>query len=1071
MSDSRSTVSRRRLTGILSRAAGRVTTLNGFQAAALLIAVAAAWPLMREAGLLNTTRGGGDSPFLLQRLHQLQSALADGHFPVRWMPDANYGYGFPFYNYYAPLSLYIAVLFRLIGFSYVRAIQLAQLAGFITAAAGMFALGRRWFKSKWSGLLAAVAFTLAPFHMVNVYVRGDSLAEFWAMAFYPLILLSVDDLVSRRQRADRKKPLALLALSYAGLILSHNISAMIFSPFLLLYIVARWWHQSRQDGIAADEPSEAGGQWSPTASLALAAAGLILAFSLAAHFFLPALVEKGLAQLDPSTQGHFYYANHFRGFDLVQPTFFFEYEPDGGSAFRTGLVQALLALAGTAMLLFGSRLWDRRELGDRLRRLRPYTAFVIITLLVTTFMITPLSDPLWAHLPLLPFTQFPWRFLSVQALAAALATAALGLLPGKRIVVPAVVILLLLANMGRLETAHLYLTDADVTPEKLAQYEWFTGNIGSTVSAEYLPKTVQPRAYTSLWLTTGDRDHVQPLSGTLRAYRLVSRKATRQSWQVDVAPAEGAAGATLSFPTMHWPGWSAEVDGQPVEVRPAPGSGLITLDVPPGEHEVTLRLERTPLRLGAELLSLAALLIVGWLIKPVRLPRRRREIGILLAFVLLIAVGLRVVPEKPLSADNLSWDFGQMGYLHHSPEGIPFDNGLVLTSYQYSHQEIMPGETLEIVLIWGGKLTTSPPEITLSLASPAANRFKLAPLVAVQTQPLQMGPMKFQLPVPDNAPAGLAAPRLTLSQGHAVMSANRLRGDLVLRPLRVGQTLVPAAADDPPFAVHAVNAVPRGMSSVELQLAWLIRQPLSQNFNITLRMIDANGTHLAQFDTQPGYGFSPTTGWPLGYWVNDWLTLELPEQLPDTLPYRLMVQLYDIESGEVALTRFLGQLTRQGDGLIFHFPEPKFKIPDGVTPLPATFEDDAGPIIQLHGYQMDQQERQLSLTLYWGAAAAGRLDYTRFVHLVSADSQQPPAVQNDGWPRGNSYPTGQWVAGEIVDDSLTLDLSGVPAGDYQLFTGLYRNLGDTFPRLEAVDENGSLLPFERVALPETIIVK
>ncbi|HIP73511.1 MAG TPA: hypothetical protein EYH05_19205, partial [Anaerolineae bacterium] len=118
-----------------------------FLAAALLVAVAAAWPLMAQPGLLNT-RGGGDSPFLLQRVQQLVTAVAQGHFPVRWMPDANYGYGYPFYNFYAPLSIYITAVFRAIGFSYVRAIQLSQLAGFLTAAAGMFYLARRWFRSE-----------------------------------------------------------------------------------------------------------------------------------------------------------------------------------------------------------------------------------------------------------------------------------------------------------------------------------------------------------------------------------------------------------------------------------------------------------------------------------------------------------------------------------------------------------------------------------------------------------------------------------------------------------------------------------------------------------------------------------------------------------------------------------------------------------------------------------------------------------------------------------------------------------------------------------------------------------
>jgi uncharacterized membrane protein len=219
---------------------------------ALLVALVAALPLLQHGGLLNT-RGGGDSPFLLQRLQQLVAALRDGHFPVRWMPDAAYGYGYPFFNYYAPLSIYVAAVFRLLGAPYTTAIQLAQLSAFLLAAWASLELARRWLRDEWAALLASAAYTLAPFHLVNVYVRGDSLAEFWAMALYPLVLFAADHLLASRESllgaaADDARPTALLfplalaptlalALAYAALILSHNISALIFSPFLLLYVL------------------------------------------------------------------------------------------------------------------------------------------------------------------------------------------------------------------------------------------------------------------------------------------------------------------------------------------------------------------------------------------------------------------------------------------------------------------------------------------------------------------------------------------------------------------------------------------------------------------------------------------------------------------------------------------------------------------------------------------------------------------------------------------------------------------------------------------------------------------
>ena len=162
------------------------------------------------------------------------------------------------------------------------------------------------------------------------------------------------------------------------------------------------------------------------------------------------------------------------------------------------------------------------------------------------------------------------------------------------------------------------LTDADVTAERLAQYEWLTGNIGTTVSAEYLPHTVQPRPYTSPWLNRGQRDAAVVLSGDVAQIGNTERKTARQTWQVTaVTP------ATLILPTLHWPGWQAEIDGEPAAIRPSTGGGLIELDVPPGDHTIKLRLARMPVQLAAELLSLLAVLAAAWLLRPTRWPDAR----------------------------------------------------------------------------------------------------------------------------------------------------------------------------------------------------------------------------------------------------------------------------------------------------------------------------------------------------------------------------------------------------------------------------------------------------------------
>jgi hypothetical protein len=260
----------------------------------------------------------------------------------------------------------------------------------------------------------------------------------------------------------RKKSVALFALAYAGLILSHNISALIFSPFLLLYLLLLLWRRPSPGSQFTIHNSQF-----TIRPLFAALAGLLLALALSAWFFIPALAEKGLAQLGPVTEGYFHFSNHFRGWDLVQSTWLFDYEVADGQAFRMGLAQAVTAVAGVAAILYFLMQRRRGAAGESLPN-SPAAArlsFIVLALGVATLMITPLSRPLWEHVPLLDFTQFPWRFLSVQALAGALATAVLALLPGRRVIAPVAALLLIVAALGGLRPDYLPLTDADVTAE------------------------------------------------------------------------------------------------------------------------------------------------------------------------------------------------------------------------------------------------------------------------------------------------------------------------------------------------------------------------------------------------------------------------------------------------------------------------------------------------------------------------------------------------------------------------------------------------------------------------------
>ena len=103
----------------------------------------------------------------------------------------------------------------------------------------------------------------------------------------------------------------------------------------------------------------------------------------------------------------------------------------------------------------------------------------------------------------------------------------------------------------------------------------------------------------------------------------------------------------------------------------------------------------------------------------------------------------------------------------------------------------------------------------------------------------------------------------------------------------------------------------------------------------------------------------------------------------------------------------------------------------------------------------------LSVDFVWSAANDGTEDWTQFLHFVHEESGY--FWNHDQPPLGTRLPTRLWYA-DLADHetwqfSLPADL---PAGRYQLYTGLYR-LSD-LTRMTVYDEFGNPLPDERLSL-------
>jgi hypothetical protein len=130
-----------------------------------------------------------------------------------------------------------------------------------------------------------------------------------------------------------------------------------------------------------------------------------------------------------------------------------------------------------------------------------------------------------------------------------------------------------------------------------------------------------------------------------------------------------------------------------------------------------------------------------------------------------------------------------------------------------------------------------------------------------------------------------------------------------------------------------------------------------------------------------------------------------------------------------------------------------------------------GGLIRLTGYDTWQTAGSLVLTLFWEAIQAPPADYQVFMHIESGpDGAGPAGVwgQSDGTPACGGSPTGSWSPGDkIIDRHVISPAPDAPAGNYSLFTGLYRL--DTGERLPVLDATGAPIgdsaTLETVTLP------
>jgi hypothetical protein len=542
-----------------------------FIACLLAVAVPAIQPLITRQFTC-----GYDNVFHMWRSVQMGESLRHGYLLAQWAPDMAHGYGLPLFIFNSPLTPYLAALFNMLGLAWPLALNLVFGLGMLGGVLGMFLLGQELF-GRAGGIVSAVAYLYAPFQAYDVYNRG-SLSEAFAWTFPPIILWALHRWIHERQR----RFLALTALGLAGLVLTHNLFGFLFAPILVAWVLVE--AVVTRDGRLIARGVVAGA----------------LGLGLATFFWLPGLAERGWVQTD-RLLGTWVFDYRYNYLDLrqllapprvVDPTIINDWPPKG-----IGLLPALLALGSLAA-------WRRLGRAGRwhvITLLTGAVGFAVLTL--------PVSLPVWNHLPLLVYVQFPWRYLGPAAFCTALLAGAT-LTDCRRWPASALavvfVLVLVLGNLGWFYPDHCP-PPGDTSVADMIAWEQATDTLGATAKGEYLPIWVQrmPRAP----LLGSDTAQAGPAARLLPG----DLPEGAQIHQANYGPVnaridlESPVAFRARYQVFYYPGWHARVDGAAVPITPTEPEGLISFGIPAGRHTITVRFGDTPVRRWAKIASLLSL--------------------------------------------------------------------------------------------------------------------------------------------------------------------------------------------------------------------------------------------------------------------------------------------------------------------------------------------------------------------------------------------------------------------------------------------------------------------------------
>lgn len=874
----------------------------------LALCLVAVWPFLSRPGLPRET----DTELHVFRAAELAHLMQQGEPYPRWASDFYYGYGYPLFNFYGPLTYYLAVAFAALpGVDVVGGVKAVLLLGIALSGLGMYAFARdRW--GALGGVLAAVAYVYAPYLLLfDPYLRGN-LAECFTFAIVPWVLWAL----ARLAAGGGWRYLAGVAAGWAALLATHNVMAMLLSVLLAAYVAFEWVLR---------------GGWRPFAVV-------VLGPGLSAFYWLPVLAEHRFVQNENIIQGYFDFHDHFLSLgELFGPA---KIQDLGATfpdfRFSAGLGQVILVALLLLLLLYKLISLKSASIGDH-QRPTSELAFWLVVALGLAFFTLPVSVRLWETIPPLAYVQFPWKLLGPLAFAVAVLAGGLPWLArqvvGGRSVLPVTaggVLLVLLTVLPNTFPPPWKPDFGGATVLDHLLFERQGRAVGTTSAAEYLPVWVRAKPGPSAWLTDAYEegrplDKLDPASlpPGARVVEATHGPAT------DRFVIESPQSFTARVLTFYFPGWRALVDGEPVEIAPDARHGFITVLLPAGRHTLELRFGSTLPRTAGTIVSAVSLLALVGLAILIGLPvGARRDVHLrdvspqgwmsLLGLALLFFVVKVVVIDRQSSWFRVASTGFEARPAQHKLQAN-FSDQVMLLGYDLPRVEVASGGEVPLTLYWKALRPVAVNySVFVHLVRPPEHLWGQDDRLNPADFPMTRWPTdkyvrdRHRLPVLPGTPSGEyeievgfyrqdTGERLLVSEIEDASGGVRLPTRVRVLPpksppsvesLGVQRRTDAAVADGLTLLGWSLNAdafTPPDF--VHLTLFWRAERDAVDDLTFTVTLLDEGGDVVNELHG-PVDGFYPVGDWQQGEIIRDQYAFWLAQ---DTLPgrYRLELRVMD----------------------------------------------------------------------------------------------------------------------------------------------------------------------------------